>query len=243
MKKLNILIVDDEPPARAKLRLLLKKENWIGLLSEAENGVEAITKIEMEHPDLVFLDIQMPGMTGFEVIEAINPERMPNIIFVTAFDEFAIDAFNVDAVDYLLKPYDKPRFQKALHRALKRIDSENSPPINYSNLLSKVHPKKERFLIKEGDRYFFISVKDIITFKSADKYVEIHTIKGKYLVRDTLNHLETCLERNFVRIHRSTIINLHCVVDIHPLSHGDCTINLTNSDAVILSRRYRDRLL
>ncbi len=217
---MKVLVVDDEQPARKKIISFLKTENEIDKIIEAGNGIEAIEKIKNENPDIVFLDIQMPGLDGFGVINEIGVEDMPSVVFVTAYDQYAINAFDVNAVDYLLKPFDKERFSKSFNRVTKEIKLKKRKNDDIRLILDEVKKEKkalERFLVSLGSKYFFIGVKEIIYISSAEKYVELHTAKGKYLVRDTMNNVEESLDlEKFARIHRSYIINVEQIQEMQP---------------------------
>jgi two-component system LytT family response regulator len=246
MNHLKILLVDDERPARNKLRKYLESESGNPTLLEARDGPEAVSKIKKYQLDLVFLDIQMPGMNGFEVIEKIGVENMPLVVFVTAFDQYAIDAFEVQAVDYLLKPFDEERFQKSFLRALKRIES-NQPNENLlQNLLNEIKKEKKfvkRILVNEGQRYFYVPCNKIVFISVEEKYLTLHTEKEKYLIRETLQNMAQQLDPSrFKRIHRSFMINLDYLQEMQPWSHGDYVVLLKTGHKLTLSRRYRDNL-
>ncbi len=243
---MNVLVVDDEQPARKKIISFLKDENEIEQIFEAGNGIEAINKIKSETPDIVFLDIQMPGLNGFGVIEEIGAENMPPVVFVTAYDQFAINAFDVNAVDYLLKPFDKERFSKSFNRVTEEIKFKKKNIDDIKLILNEVKKEKkylERFLISVGSKYFFVAVREIIFISSAEKYVELHTAKGKYLLRDTMNNVEESLDpEKFARIHRSYIVNVEQIQEMQPWSHGDYIVLLKNGEKMNMSRRYRENL-
>ena len=247
MKGLDVLIVDDEQPARRKLRSYLKKEAGIDAIFEAENGIDAVSRIRKSHPDLVFLDIQMPGLNGFEVIEKVGIESMPAVIFVTAYDEYALDAFEVQAVDYLLKPFDEERFRKSFSRAKAQIQTGSQNAAFFKNLLSEVYKEKKylhRIMVKKGSRYLFVNTSEISYISAYEKYINLHTREGTHLVRDTMNRMESRLDPDdFARIHRSSIVNLNYVKELQPWSHGDCIVILKDGTRLNLSRRYRDKLL
>lgn len=246
MIKLHILIADDEAPARRKLQRFLQQVDAVRSISEALDGDEAIQHIKEQNPDLVLLDIQMPGKTGFEVIEAIGSGQMPPVIFVTAYDEFALQAFNVHAIDYLLKPFDRERFESAFHRALEQIKLKQSQSSLLDKLLQEVRPKTtflERLKVTVGNRIILLLVKDILYFKADDKYVEVHTADNKYLIRETLTELESRLNpTNFARIHRSCIVQINAIRELSPRSHGDYWVTMINNIRLILSRRYRENI-
>jgi two-component system LytT family response regulator len=246
---LRILLVDDEQPARSKLRKYLEAEatdSGSMILLEARDGPDAVAQIETNRPDLVFLDIQTPGMNGFEVIEKIGVEKMPAVVFVTAYDEYAIDAFDVQAVDYLLKPFDAERFQKSFTRALKQIELKQPHENLLQNLLNEIKKEKayiERILVNEGPRYFYVPCNQIVFISVTEKYLTLHTEKDEFLVRETLQNMEQQLDpARFKRIHRSHIINLDYLKEMQPWSHGDYVVLLKTGHKLTLSRRYRDNL-
>lgn len=246
MRDIRILIVDDEQPARKKIKTFLEKEENIDAIFDATNGVEAVRLIDEKEPDLVFLDIQMPGMNGFEVIETVGVENMPAVVFVTAYDQYAINAFEVQAVDYLLKPFDEERFRKSFHRALKQMRSDSVHLAAIQGLLDEIRKEKkylEKIMVNVGHRYFFIPTCDIAYISAEEKYVRLHTEKDTYLVRDTMHRMEERLDPSkFTRIHRSVIVNVEYIEEMQPWSHGDYIVILKNGERLTISRRYRDRL-
>lgn len=243
----RIVIVDDEAPARRRLRAHLTAEPEVEIVAEAGSGPEAVAVIAAERPDLVLLDIQMPGMTGFEVIEAIRVEAMPAVVFVTAYDEFAIDAFEVHAVDYLLKPYSQARLHTALERARVRIAGRTADQRVLTELLAAVRSSRgflRRILVRNSDRLYFVPIADVIRFSADGNYVKVHTASGTHLIRETLSKLESQLDPEvFARIHRSEIVRIDAVKEIQPYFHGDHIVILRNGERVRLSRRYQGRLL
>lgn len=243
---MKVLVVDDEQPARKKIISFLREEKDIEQILEAGNGIEAIKTIKSENPDMVFLDIQMPGLNGFAVIEELGAENMPPVIFVTAYDQYAINAFEVNAVDYLLKPFDKERFSKSFNRITDEVKFKKRKTNDLKMILSELKKEKkflERFLVSVGSKYFFVAVREIIFISSAEKYVELHTVKGKYLLRDTMNNVEESLDpKKFARIHRSYIVSIDQVQEMQPWSHGDYIALLKNGEKLNVSRRYRENL-
>jgi len=246
MTPIKILIADDEAPARRKIRNFLKSEEAAGEILEAESGAEAVGLIETKKPDLVFLDIQMPGRTGLEVVEAIGPERMPAVVFVTAYDQYAVQAFEVQAVDYLLKPFDEERFRKAFRRAVERQRRPDHDGAVLERLLADLRggaKPLQRLMVNRGPRYFFIRTADVFHIQAEEKYLDVHTEKESFLMRETLSEMEAKLDpARFARIHRSTIVNVDHIREIQPWSHGDALVILKNGTQLTLSRRYRDRL-
>ena len=246
MRKLSVLVVDDEQLARKKLRTFLNSEDRVESILEAGDGSEAVDLINRHQLDLVFLDIQMPAMDGFGVIEVVGTEKMPAVVFVTAFNEYAIAAFEVQAVDYLLKPFDQERFAKSFQRAYDRIVAGEENLAVFTRLLEEIKSESgylKRIMVKRGKRYSFVRIEDVIYLSAEEKYVNIHTHEGKHLIRQTLAGIEARLDPSkFVRIHRSHIINVDFVKEIQPWTHGDSVVILANDEKVLLSRRYRDRL-
>jgi|SRR5579871_473485 len=235
---MRVLIVDDEPLACERIRTLLAEEPGVEIAGECHDGKSAVETIRRIAPDLVFLDVQMPEMNGFEVLKALDP--VPPIIFVTAFDEFAVKAFEVHALDYLLKPFDRERFQKALARA-RRSDVA----AKLRGLIEQLHGRRylDRLVVKTGGRVIFLTAEEIDYIEAAGNYVRLHTGGENHLYREKISHLEMELDpAKFARIHRSTIVNLSRVKEMHPLFRGDFTVLLRDGRELILSKSYRGRL-
>jgi two-component system LytT family response regulator len=243
--KVRTIIVDDEELARERLRSLLEKEPQIELVGEAADGQEAIQLIDREKPDLAFLDVQMPELTGFEVLEALEAEKRPNVVFVTAHDKFALKAFDVHAVDYLLKPFDRERFQTALRRALDKIRPAEQRVAALSEVLREVRPAKpvDRLMVKSSGRVLLIKIDDIDWIEAADNYISLHVGKEAHLMRETMNAIETRLPpEKFMRISRSTIVNMERIQELQPMFHGEYVVLLRTGAKLTLSRGYRDKL-
>jgi two-component system LytT family response regulator len=248
LTKTRVIIADDEPLARARIRMLLADEGWIDVIAECGDGPTTIAAIDKLRPDLVFLDVQMPGNSGFDVIEAIGAARMPFVIFVTAFDRYALRAFDVHALDYLLKPFDRDRFHDALVRARERIERRSNGDLE-RRLLALVNDLKpgpqalERFVIKSGGRVFFVRADDIEWIEAAGNYVKLHIGAETHVFRETMNSLEARLNPSvFFRIHRSHIVNIERVRELQPWFNGEYVVFLTSGARLTLSRGYREKL-
>jgi len=247
----RVAIIDDERPAREKIRRHLEAHGDMDVVGEAATGLEAVELIRTAKPDLVFLDIQMPGLDGFEVVEAVGADEMPAVVFVTAFDQYAIAAFDVEAADYLLKPFDDERFLRALERVRRRLSSEGDQgmprPERLDRLLSRVQPGRgylQRLVATDRERVRLIAVREVYRFSAEGNYARVHTRDGTWLVRHSLVSLEARLDPDrFARIHRSDIVAIDAIRELHPLSHGDYDVVLKNGEQLRLSRRYQQRLL
>jgi two-component system LytT family response regulator len=254
MEKIRALIVDDEPLARERIRALLEGEPYVEVIGECADGDAAVTAISEQKPDLVFLDVQMPEVDGFEVLEALarggdGGARLPAVIFVTAYDQYALRAFDVNALDYLLKPFDRERFQKAMTRARTQIQGERYGSDINGRLLAllkeiKTEPKAlERLVVKAAGRVFFLKCEEIDWIEAAGNYVRLHAGRDSHLLRETMNALEARLDPDkFLRIHRSTIINIERIKELHPLFRGEHVVILRDGTRLTLGRGYRDRL-
>ena len=245
---ITALIIDDEPLARDKIRRLLRTETDIKIIGEAMSGAEAVELIERLKPDLVFLDIQMPEMNGFEVLQTIENNKMPAVIFVTAYDKYAIKAFEIHALDYLLKPFDSERLQSALNRVRQYLEARNHGIFDEKllSLLSDLKAEKDyprRFVLKTAGRVFFIKTSDIDWIEAAGNYVKLHTGKDAHLLRETMNKTEAKLNpEKFLRIHRSSLVNIEKIKELNPLFNGDYIVIMQDKTELTLSRNYHDRL-
>jgi two-component system, LytTR family, response regulator len=250
MTKIKAFIVDDESLARERIRTLLADDAEIELMGERADGREAIAAIKTEAPDLLFLDVQMPELNGFEVLEALraDDERLPVVVFVTAYDQYALHAFDVHALDYLLKPFDRERFRVALQRAKAQIEHERKGELGQRLLAMladlKPEPKHlERLVIKAAGRVFFLRAVEIDWIESAGNYVRLHTGREAHLLRETMNTLETKLNpARFLRIHRSTIVNVERIKELQPLFRGEYVVVLHDRTQLTSGRAYRDKL-
>ncbi|HSE22326.1 MAG TPA: LytTR family DNA-binding domain-containing protein [Pyrinomonadaceae bacterium] len=254
-QKIRTLIVDDEPLARRNLRLLLEKDPQIEILEECRNGREAVRSIEQHAPDLVFLDIQMPEMDGFDVLEQVGAERMSAVVFVTAFDQYALKAFEVHALDYLLKPYDDTRFSQALKRAKSQIESREINKVSKRLLalleeresLREVGSRKptylKRLMVKLTNRVVLLKVEEIDWIEADGNYAKLHIGAKSHLLREKMHDLEKQLDPDkFVRIHRSIIVNLNRIKELQPHFNGDYIVVLDNGRQLRLSRSRREQL-
>ena len=254
-EKIRTLIVDDEPLARRNLRLLLESDPQIEILDECRNGREAVKAINTLSPDLIFLDIQMPEMDGFDVLEHVGPEQIQAIIFVTAFDQYALKAFDVHALDYLLKPFDDERFGHALRRAKTQIEAREINRLS-KRLLALLderesqrvrsahrHDYLTRLMIKVSGRVVLLKVDDVDFIEADGNYAKLHVGRKAHLLREKMNDLEHRLDpARFVRIHRSVIVNLDRIKEMHPHFNGDYIVVLDDGRQLRLSRTRRENL-
>ena len=246
---IRTLIVDDEPLARSKIRTFLASEEDFDVVGECGCGTEAIAAIEQQTPDLVFLDVQMPELDGFSVIEAIGALRMPTTVLVTAFDQYAVKAFDFHAVDYLLKPFDRPRFREALGQIHHQLDRADTHRLNRQlaallDDLKKANDHVERLAVKTSSGISFVSTNELHWVDAAGNYVRLNTQDGEsHLLRETLTALEKRLDpKRFVRVHRSTIVNVEHIKEIRAQSHGEHLIIMETGQRLTLSRGYRERV-
>jgi two-component system LytT family response regulator len=255
--RIRTVICDDEPTARRGVRLLLERDADVEIVGEAGNGDDAVGLLARERPDLVFLDVQMPGRDGFQVLEKLAPDAVPAVIFVTAYDEHALRAFEVNAVDYLLKPYDDARFAAALQRAKNEVRGRQA-----ENMHSKLHqlldylhagPANEagggasaypdRILLKSSGEIYFLKAEEIDWIEAEGDYMKFHVAGKTHLLRETMARLETRLDpKRFIRIHRSTIVNIDRVRKLSPSFVGEYAVILQDGTKLKLSRGYHDRL-
>ncbi|MEO8451270.1 MAG: LytTR family transcriptional regulator DNA-binding domain-containing protein [Gemmatimonadota bacterium] len=252
---IRTLLVDDEPPARDGLRVRLQDERDIEIVGEAADGIAAVEAIGRFLPDLVFLDIQMPGIDGFEVVARAGRTHLPSVVFVTAFDRYALRAFEVHALDYLLKPVSGQRLTRALDRVRHELSRDEQAERGRSKVAALLDARERgesgaspapaiRWAVKEGDRYVLLRADEVDWIEAAANYVRFHSRATCYLMRGTLSALERSLDpARFVRIHRSTIVNVDRVKEIKPEWHGDFEVVLTGGKALRMSRNFRGALL
>jgi two-component system, LytTR family, response regulator len=244
--KTRTLVVDDEPLARDRLLKLLRTSPEIDVIGHATNGADAVRLIREEHPDLVFLDVQMPELDGFGVLASLEEKERPAVVFVTAFDKFALKAFDVHAIDYLLKPFDKERFETALRRALDHLARQQPAEMHQqiSALLNEIRPAQnsDRIAVKTDGRIVFVKMGDIDWIEAADNYVSLHVGKESHLLRETMSSVESRMPKQFLRISRSTIVNTERIKELQPLFHGEYAVILRDGTKLTLSRSHRDKL-
>jgi two-component system LytT family response regulator len=254
-KKIKTLIVDDEPLARQTIRDLLVDDSEIEVIGECNSGLEVVNFIRQRPPDLLFLDIQMPGMNGFEALAKIELERIPAIIFVTAFDQYALKAFDVHPIDYLLKPFTDKRFKEALRQAKSNVELREINRLSQGLMAllgeqagrAAIAARRKsfltRFMVKSGGRVTFIKTSEVDWIAADDYYIKLHVGDKSHLLRLSMNELEEKLDpKKFLRIHRSTIINFDCVKEMHQNPNGEYVVVLKNGMELKLSRNRRERL-
>jgi two-component system LytT family response regulator len=246
--RIRALVIDDEPLARDMIREMLESDPDVEIIAECANGREAVAAIKSLSPDLIFLDIQMPELGGFEVLESLDSGSAPYVIFATAYDQYAVRAFEVHAFDYLLKPFDQERFDVAWQRARKQIELDRGGQRD-QHILELLEELKagprylERLVIKTGGRVFFLNVEDVHCIEAEGNYVRVYDSGKHYLLRETISGLEEQLDpKQFLRIHRSAIVKIDKIKELQPWFHGEYRIILTNGKQLTLSRNYRANL-
>ena len=248
MNRIRTLVVDDEPMARERVLSLLQHEDDVEVVGECSDGTQALAAIQHYAPDLVFLDVQMPGIDGFGVIEGIGADKMPTVIFVTAYDEYALRAFEVHALDYLLKPFGRDRFRETLQHVRASLERRRAGDLGRRllALVNDIKPapaKLDRLVVKSGGRVFFLRTDELDWIEAAGNYVRLHLGEESHLFRETMNRMETRLDsRRFARIHRSRIVNTERIKELQPWFNGEYVVILRNGTRLPLSRGYRDRL-
>jgi two-component system LytT family response regulator len=245
---IRVLIVDDEPLAREKIRMLLENQHDIEVIGECGDGLQAVSVIQESCPDLIFLDVQMPELDGFSVLKTLAPEQINTVVFVTAFDEYALKAFEVHALDYLLKPFDRERFLKTLQRARIEIEKAKSSELN-QKVLQLLETQREssdqldRLAIKSAGRIVFVKIEEIDWIEAAGNYVKLHVGEEMHLHRETMSGMESKLSPDqFLRIHRSTIVNIDRIKEIQPYFNGEHIVILDEKTKLTMSRRNRTKL-
>jgi two-component system LytT family response regulator len=254
MKTIRVVIVDDEPFARERVRRLLAEDADTEIVGEAGDGAEAISVIKAKKPDLIFLDVQMPGKNGFDVLAELAPEETPIVVFLTAYDSYAVRAFEAAALDYVLKPFNEDRFQKAVDRAKNQLRAQANTESNRSD--AKADPREsdageafgfaggflERVIIKKGGRVFFFKTDEIEWIEAYGNYVCLHFEKATYLLRETVTNLEARLDpKKFARVHRSVLVNLDRIREMQPVFGGRAKLVLASGTRLTTSRRYNQK--
>lgn len=250
MEKIKAIIVDDEAPALANLEVLLAKDSQIELLAACADGASAIERIQTIRPDLIFLDIQMPEVSGFDVLKALPPHNRPYVIFVTAYDQYALKAFEVNAVDYLLKPFDDKRFFDAIAKAKNLIQQEDQQILQakLGQLLQhldqdRIQKYLKKLSVRQGSKISFVKVEDIVWIEADNQYVKVHLKTASHLIRQSLSYLDEHLDpTDFYRTHRSAIVNVHRIESLEPHFKGDYNIRLETGVVVKLSRHRTEGL-
>jgi two-component system LytT family response regulator len=245
MSNLRLLIVDDEPLIRLGVRNGLAGLAGIEVVGECGSGEQAIQAILSQQIDLVLLDVQMPDCTGLDVVRQVGPQRMPMVIFVTAYDEYAVKAFEMNAVDYLLKPFDDERLRNSIERARQRHATRNQSALTQQlqALLDTRREWSDRFVVRNTDRYEFVAVESIEWIESADNYVQLHCGTKMHLLGETLTGVQEKLDpRKFQRIHRCRIVNVSRITAIHPMVNGTYSVELRNGTRLTTGRQYKDAI-
>lgn len=249
---MKIIIADDEPIARDLLLHFLRSHAEAEVVAVCANGQEALTAIHQHQPDLVLLDIQMPELNGLELARILPEKHPPIVIFVTAFDHYALQAFEANAIDYLLKPFDAERFDKTFRKAVQQWELLRNQDISsslerYKVIFEQLTPIKEfaeLLTVRDGGRIQLVRVAELTHLQADGNYVELHTEKAKYLLTEPLTQLEDRLNpKHFIRIHRSTLVNIGCVKEIQSHFNGDYSVILRNGKVLRMSRTYKDRLI
>ena len=243
---LRAVIADDEPLVRERIRTLLAERDDVTIVAECADGASALMTIEDLAPDVALLDVQMPELDGFEVVDALPPERRPAVIFITAYDEYAVRAFGVNAVDYLMKPIEPARLRAALDRVAERLRQHATQLPQLTALLRELRALRsygERLVVRDGQRVSFVTVSDIDRIEAAGNYVRLHIGRTSLIMRESMKSVEARLDaEHFIRIHRSELVNAHRIAHIEPHFHGEYIVTLQNGTRLTSSRSYSDRL-
>jgi two-component system LytT family response regulator len=246
--RLRVMIVDDEPLGRQKIRILLKDDPTVDIVAESAGADDAIHQIRTLHPDLLFLDVQMPGKDGFAILRELDQEELPLVVFVTAYDQHAVEAFRVHALDYLLKPFDRERFVEALERAREQVlqQRDGDAGRRLMNMLGSPPAKDapaERLMLKTGGKIVFLRAEEIDWVEAQGDYVCLHAGQKKHLLRQKISELEHQLPyHSFMRIHRSTIVNIDRIKEMQPLFYGEYSVMLLDGTRLTLSRSFREKV-
>ena len=242
MKPLRVLIVDDEPAIRNGIRKLLTAMDSVQIAGECQNAAEAVSAIRRNQTDLVLLDIHLPDASGLDVVRTVGAEQMPLVVFVTAYDEHAIEAFDLNALDYLLKPFDEDRLQRALDRARERLSSDGQQQViaQLEKLVANYRPAgPERFVVRKTNHYEFVSADSVDWIESADNYIELHCGSKTHLLNETMSGIEQRLDpRKFLRIHRRHIVNTSRIQAVHPLAGGTFEIEMQHGVRLTSGRNF-----
>jgi two-component system LytT family response regulator len=242
---IRALIVDDEPIARLGVRRQLEAAPAFAICGECGDGADAVRNIRALAPDVVFLDVQMPELDGLSVVRTIGAERMPLVVFVTAYDHYAVEAFELYALDYLVKPFDRERFRDCLRRVEERIVTRSlgDLPARFAALLAASDTPAKRLLVRDGERIVVVPFAGIDWLEAAGNYVRLHRGGESLLYRQTVDGMEQLLGPDFVRIRRSILVRADCIASLAPLFRGEYVVTLANGEQLRSSRRYRDRIL
>ena len=243
---LRAVIADDEPLVRERIRTLLAERDDITIVAECADGASALMNIEDLEPDVALLDVQMPELDGFEVVDALAPERRPAVIFITAYDEYAVRAFGVNAVDYLMKPIEPARLRAALDRVAERLRQHDAHLPQLAALLRELRAMRsygERLVVRDGQRVSFVNVSEIDRIEAAGNYVRLHIGRTSRIMRESMKSVEARLDPDhFIRIHRSELVNAHRIAHIEPHFHGEYIVTLQDGTRLTSSRSYSERL-
>ncbi len=250
MKTIRVAIADDEPLARERVRSMLEEHERFSIVADCKDGVETVEALTQNEIDLLFLDVQMPGLDAFQILESLGTAPVPIVVFVTAFDDYALRAFEVSALDYLLKPFDRERFEKTLSRVEERLAGRQGTEMSaelrefLGSLATTVAPRHvSRFSVKANGEIYFVRAEDVDWIDAEGNYVTLHAAGRRHLVRDTIKSLEARLDpAKFVRVHRSAIINVDRLRKLQPYFHGEYIVTLQDGTTLTSSRTYSDRL-
>ena len=245
MPPIRVVLIDDEPLARARVRMFTKTHDDVEIVAEAGDYQEALAAIAAHRPDAIFLDVELPGVSGVEMVREIGPDERPLVVFITAFAQYAVNAFDIGAVHYLVKPFGPEEVTAALRRIREAISSRVASAVltHLSGGVTKEHEPLQRIVVKRGGRAILLRVNQIDWIEAAGNYSRIHAAGAKHLLRESIVSLEKKLDRQqFVRVHRSAMVNLDRIRELQATSHGDYAVILHDGTRLVLSRGYRSRL-